>query len=291
MFRHDMAIMNEKATEPERIMGRSTRLLTRHRAVFDQIFHSGGGWVLDFTDRTMAEWFEETFGIDIFQSRFQIEGASKGKTLRGFVAVAEPRLVARVLRALWAYRCGLQDYIEEDPTEEAKLKSWLVQFTAELEAASSLNLEDAIKDFSGDATLAKLRASIAADLIAEKPDVALDRVHTYCVKRFRNLLAKRGHTVDTKTPLDAIFGAYGRFLRDEGAVSEFVLPTLSVQHKLFGGLNQARNKRSFAHDNELLDLSEAQFVIDCVLASLAFIERIETGREVKTDVAHDDVPF
>ena len=126
---------------------------------------------------------------------------------------------------------------------------------------------------------------------AEKPDVALDRVHTYCVKRFRVLLASRNQAVDAKTPLDAIFGAYGKALRDEGAVSEFALPTLRVQHKLFDGLNQARNKRSFAHDNELLHVSEAQFIIDSVLASLAFIERIEASRQTPAEDSDDEIPF
>jgi len=253
------------------------RLPTKQRQIFDRIFHSGGGYVLDFTDGTMTEWFEETCGLQIFQERFQIEGTSKGKTLRGFVAVAEPRLVAQVLRALWAYRCSLRDFVEKDPDEEACLAAWFEQFVSELDAASAMPLEDAIRDFSQDTTLAKLRASIAADLIGEKPDVALDRVHTYCVKRLRHLPAAKGQPFDVSTPLDALFGAYGRILKDTGAVSEFALPTLRVQHKLFDGLNQARNKRSLAHDNELLGLSEAQFVIDCTLASLAFIERIETA--------------
>ena len=165
------------------------------------------------------------------------------------------------MRALWDYRCTLTDYSEPEADEEERLKAWLVQFTDELESASSLNLDDALKDFSGDTTLPKLRASIAADLIAEKPDVALDHVHTYCVKRFRNLLSARGQPTDATVPLNALFGAYGKILRDEGAVSAFAQPTLRVQHRLFDGLNQARNKRSFAHDNELLTVSEAQDLV------------------------------
>ncbi len=270
-----------------RILGRTRRLPTKSRAVFDQIFHSGGGYVLDFSDWTMAEWFEETFDLNIFQERFQIEGHSKGKTLRGFVEVAEPRFVARVMRALWDYRCTLTDYHEEDTEEEARLAEWIKRFADELEAASTMKLEDALTDFSRDTTLPKLRASIANDLVAEKPDVALDRVHTYCVKRFRHVLSERGQPVEAKTPLHAIFGAYGKLLRDNGEVTEFALPTLRVQHKLFEGLNDARNKRSYAHDNDLLSVSEAQFLIDCVLSSLAFVERIERSRSQ----SEDDIPF
>ncbi|MGK7755164.1 abortive infection family protein [Roseovarius sp. C03] len=287
--------MSETKKEPDpdlpKIIGRTRRLTSHHRVTFDRIFHSGGGYVLDFSDRTMSEWFEETLDLDIFQQRFQIDGSSKGKTLRGFVEVAEPRLVAKVLRALWSYRCGLDGYSEDDPDEEALLKAWLEQFTNELENASSLNLEDAFKDFSRDTTLPKLRAAIAGDLVAEKPDVALDRLHTYCVKRFRALLAERGTPVDASTPLHAIFGAYGKILRDEGTVSAFALPTLRVQHKLFEGLNDARNKRSFAHDNDLLAVSEAQFIVDSVLASLAFIERIEAERTTPDSDLDAEIPF
>lgn len=274
----------------QKIIGRTTRLLSKQRDTFDRIFASGGGNVLDFSIRTMDEWFQKTFDIEIFDDRFQFEGTSKGKTLRGFVAVAEPRLVANVLRSLWDYRCSLDGYAEDDPNEEDALRAWLVRFTAELEKSSSINIEDAIKDFSRDTTLPKLRGSIASDLIAEKPDVALDRIHTYCVKRFRHLLAERGQPVDAKMPLDAIFGKYGSVLKDEGSVSEFALPTLRVQHRLFAGLNHTRNHRSFAHDNPLLDPSEAKFVTDCVLASLAFIERIEEAREAREVIA-DEIPF
>jgi hypothetical protein len=211
--------------------------------------------------------------------------------LRGFVEVAEPRLVAKVLRALWAYRCSLDGYSEDDPQEEEQLKSWLDQFTEELDNASSLNLDDAFKDFSRDTTLPKLLASIAGDLVAGNPDVAIDRLHTYCVKRFRALLAERGVHVEASTPLHAIFGTYGKLLRDSAEVSAFALPTLRVQHKLFEGLNDAGNKRSFAHDNDLLVVSEAQFIVDCVLSSLAFIERIESGRVADNSSWDDSIPF
>ena len=262
-------------TDTPRLIGRRRRLPSYSRAIFDQIFHSGRGYVLNFSDRTMAEWFEEEFDLDIFQNRFQLEGTSKGKTLRGFVEVAEPRLVSRILGRLWSYRCRFEDLTEAEPAEERRLRIWLDKFRKELDNISTLTLDEALKDFSNDLTLPKLRASIAADLVGEKPEVAIDRVHTYCVKRFRTLLSERGQAIDASVPLHAIFGSYGKALRDEGKVSEFALPTLRVQHKLFEGLNQSRNKRSFAHDNDLLDISEAQFIVDCVLASLAFIERIE----------------
>lgn len=269
-------------TQQSGILGRAVRLPGHQREIFDRIFRSGSGYVLDFSDRTMGEWFEEACGLEIFQERFQRDGTSKGKTLRCFVEVAEPRLVARVMRELWAYR-QLRGLVGSDPSAESRLASWFEQFITELESASSMPLEDAIRDFSGDTTLRKLNASIASDLISEKPDVALDRVHTYCVKRLRHILAGKGQAFDASTPLDALFGAYGRLLKESAKVSEFALPALRAQHKLFEGLNHARNKRSLAHDNELLDFSEAKFVIDSTLVSLAFIERLEAASALPPD--------
>jgi hypothetical protein len=115
---------------PTKIVGRSKRLHGKQRDTFNRVFKSADGWVLDFSDRTMAEWFDEHFGLSIFQPRFQIEGPSKGKSLRGFVEVAEPRLVANVLRAMWAYRCSQSELREADPAEEERLKLWLVHSRA-----------------------------------------------------------------------------------------------------------------------------------------------------------------
>ena len=62
--------MSEAKKEPvqdlPKIIGRTRRLTSHHRVSFDRIFHSGGGYVLDFSDRTMSEWFEETLDLDIF---------------------------------------------------------------------------------------------------------------------------------------------------------------------------------------------------------------------------------
>lgn len=91
--------MSNQQNSP-RIIGRKNRLTSVERRTFDKIFQSGGGYVLDFSDASMGEWFEEYFDINIFHERYQITGRSKGKCLRGFVEVADARLVARVLRKL-----------------------------------------------------------------------------------------------------------------------------------------------------------------------------------------------
>jgi hypothetical protein len=63
----------------------------------------GDGYVLDFSDRTFAEFFRD-FDIDIDDARYAADGTSKAKRLRRFLRSAEPQLVGKVLGALLDYR-------------------------------------------------------------------------------------------------------------------------------------------------------------------------------------------
>ena len=70
----------------------------------DDIFESGSGWVLDFSNRTFADFFEDELDINIDDPRWYGGGDSKGKRLRYFLRNSEPQIVIRTLQALWDYR-------------------------------------------------------------------------------------------------------------------------------------------------------------------------------------------
>jgi hypothetical protein len=70
----------------------------------DDIFAMGSGYVLDFSNKTFAEFFSEELGINIDDPRYDAEGTSKGKRLRYFLKSADPKLRIRTLLALWEYR-------------------------------------------------------------------------------------------------------------------------------------------------------------------------------------------
>ena len=53
--------------------------------LLEDVFAMGGGYVLDFTNRTFAEFFKSEVGVNINDQRYCLEGASKGKRLRAFV--------------------------------------------------------------------------------------------------------------------------------------------------------------------------------------------------------------
>lgn len=73
-------------------------------ALIDELFRMGGGYVLDFSDRTFAGFFADDLNIDIDDPRYAQEGTSKAKRLRYFLQNVEKPTVVRVLHALWDYR-------------------------------------------------------------------------------------------------------------------------------------------------------------------------------------------
>lgn len=81
----------------------------------DSIFNMGGGYVLDFSNRTMGEFFLEELNIDIDHEMFSKDGTSKARRLRCLLQNADSSTVCRVLDALWKYRQAMQ---EEARTEE-----------------------------------------------------------------------------------------------------------------------------------------------------------------------------
>jgi hypothetical protein len=72
--------------------------------LIDDLFEMGGGYVLDFSDRTFGEFFNDELNINIHDSRYSAEGNSKAKRLRYLLRTTNQPTRLRVLLALWDYR-------------------------------------------------------------------------------------------------------------------------------------------------------------------------------------------
>ena len=71
-------------------------LATVERRYLESVLKMGGGYVLDFTDATFAEFFNP-HGVDIHSHKYHTYGSSKAKKLRAFWDQASDALVGRVL--------------------------------------------------------------------------------------------------------------------------------------------------------------------------------------------------
>ncbi|AYR23558.1 restriction endonuclease [Herbaspirillum rubrisubalbicans] len=79
----------------------------------DDVFDMGGGYVLDFSDRTFAAFFAEELNIDITEQQYYRDGTSKAKRLRCFLQIVDKATLVQTLKALWEYREGIRQRTNE----------------------------------------------------------------------------------------------------------------------------------------------------------------------------------
>jgi hypothetical protein len=73
------------------------------RRKLERLFRMGSGYVLDFSDRTFSEFFEEHTRRDIDATVYRERGTSKANRLRGFWEVEGNHLVGKVIQVLILY--------------------------------------------------------------------------------------------------------------------------------------------------------------------------------------------
>ncbi len=243
-------------------------------------FPQGFGYVLDFSDRTIAEFFEDEFQIDIDEQKYSANGTSKRNRLTTFIEIEGAYITAKVLRALWDRREGLVRRIGGvvNENEEAETKRQFLDIIADVEGRSEIPSTAALDRHTPDRTLDELIMDIERDLQANKPEAAMDHLHTYCMNKFAHLLETRGITCNQDEALHARFGKYRKELANERTLNPFTDRALKSSISLFESFNDIRNNSSFAHDNPILEPAEARYVFDTVSAMLIFVRAVEAGR-------------
>ena len=245
--------------------------------IFDDAFTMHSGYVLDFSDRTFADFFEDEFGIEIYQENYRINGSSKAKHLRAFIAVEDAYTVSRVARKLWEHRQTLPQFQETTPENEAVKRNFFA-LLERIEGGGAVPRMDAIDKFKRDETLEELVAAIDRDISANKPAAALDRLHTYCMKKFAHLLDERGVAFDKNDALHSRVGKYIRALEGERELREITRRIAKSSISVFEAFNDVRNNELFAHDNDIVEQAEARFIFDGVSAFLRFVKTVEADR-------------
>lgn len=94
----------------------------------DLVFRGGErGYILDFSNRTFAEFFGLELDVDIDAEIYKRDGTSKGKRLRGFLTTVDDGTAAKTLRLLWEYReAMLKSSNQDDPQPLAKKQVFAV---------------------------------------------------------------------------------------------------------------------------------------------------------------------
>ena len=89
-----------------------TTIRTTDMLVLDKVFDMGDGYVLNFSNKTFAEFFREELQVDIDHPRWAVQGGSKAKRLRYYLRDVNPRTALDTLNALWEYREAISVTLE-----------------------------------------------------------------------------------------------------------------------------------------------------------------------------------
>jgi abortive infection Abi-like protein len=258
---------------------------------FEQLFGMGGGYVLNFSNRTFADFIADSVNRDIYAERYGYGGTSKANHLRCFWKDEGNRIAGKLLADMLDYGLAEGVFQKDHPALEEcrRTIARMMQDSPvpELDALSAISDE---KDF-------EVVAKAVRDAIERnEPEAGLDRLHTFVIKYVRSLCTQHGLVVTRDKPLHSLFGELVKRLREAGHIeSEMTSRILKSSISILEAFNDVRNNQSLAHDNAILGYEEALVIFNHVASSIRFVESIHRAALAtqKTATANDDdeIPF
>jgi hypothetical protein len=252
-----------------------------------------GGYVLDFSNRTFAEFILDSTGKNIYDGNYEYASGSKANRLRSFWSKEPNHLVGKLIADLLEYsqQCS-------SSSGDNRLCEECYRIAQRLQQGAPVQEIEAISPISGGRDFEVLAKSVKDAIGRNEPESGLDRLHTFLVKYIRVLCEKRGISADRNKPLHSMFGEYVRCMKRQGLIeSEMTERILKSCISTMEAFNRVRNDQSFAHDNPLLNYSESLLIFNHVVSVVRFIAAIETPAdeakrlEIAAAEDNDDIPF
>ncbi len=259
----------------------------------EKLFQMGGGYVLDFSNRTLAEFVEESTGRDIYDARYDYASGSKANRLRAFWTQEPNHLVGKLLNDLLEYcRPAAGDPDRDRLFEECERIAARLLQSAHVDGLEAITPEGTERGFE------VLARAVRDSIENNEPEAGLDRLHTFVTKLIRTLSERRGVTIDRDKPLHSIFGEYVKALRAAGLIeSEMTERILKSSISTMEAFNRVRNDTSFAHDTPTLNYDESLLIFNHVCSAVRFIRALESRAARARSAAplqgaiDDEIPF
>jgi len=234
----------------------------------DEIFDMTSGYVLDFSNRTFAEFFEDEFRVDIDDARYEANGTSKANRLRTFLAQADLGLVEAVLRKLMEHKQNLSAYtnplVYDDDSANAAEKSErdgqrLESLILELQSSSELVATQELQRFAEVINFDTVNRDLARakDTARSDPEDAITSACSTLESVFRSILVELGEPLPSKKDIQVLYGAVKGPLglstsRDDlpDTIRQDVLTILSGLQTVIQGIGALRTHAGDAHGRE-----------------------------------------
>lgn len=259
----------------------------------EKLLQMSGGYVLDFSNRTLAEFIAESVGRDIYDAKYDYASGSKANRLRALWAQEPNHLVGKLVHDLLEY-CRPA---EADP-EQDHLFHECERIAGRLQEGAPVEALDAIVAVGTERGFEVLARAVRDSIEKNEPEAGLDRLHAFVTKLIRTFAEERGIVIDRGKPLHSIFGEYVKALRKAGLVeSEMTERILKSSISTMEAFNRVRNEESLAHDNPTLNYDESLLIFNHVCTAVRFIRALEARAEraaaaaPSQEVIDDEIPF
>lgn len=273
-------------------------LTYREKAALEELFDMSSGYVMDFSNNSFERFIGDVINIDIYKGAGYEEYASKANKLRQMWKEEPDNVVGALIEALLSHfedmklkQNQLTDYHRKKIDE---LRSVVTRLKGNASCVELPNKQDD--------TLQTLREDINSALARNKPDLVLDRLHTFSTKLLRQICTDNEISViDDKganLPLHSLAGMLKKkYAQEQIFQSPFTLTAIQNSISLFDKFNFVRNNQSYAHDNNVLGMMEAEFAVQIMSSLLNFIDKAENYRRTRLRKTHqqtafdEDIPF
>jgi hypothetical protein len=285
-------------------------LTNTEKRKFERLLGMGGGYVLDFSNRTFDEFVTDTVGRNIYDSKYDGHGDSKANRLRGFWQAEPNYLIAKLMRPL------LDNQKEVEARNQASDNFYLKKKPEELQQTVALREEcqrtvtrlsqsravpeiEALAAISDEKDFEVIARAVRDAIEKNEPESGLDRLHTFVIKYVRTLCTNRGLDITREKPLHSLMGEYLKSIQASGLIeSEMAFRILKSSISTLEAFNDVRNNRSLAHDNAILNYDEALLIFNHIASTVRFLSSLskkiqmhEQPRQPASPVFEDEVPF
>jgi len=269
------------------------------KLTIEKFLDMGSGYVLDFSNRSFEEFVYDAVGINIYDDKYDYESGSKANRLRAFFKIESNNRVGTLIEALcefWLSQVGLYSSTFDSNNKHLSVKCQ--EIAKRLKLDSVIDEIEVIQEDVNDKDITFLAKSIRDSIEKNEPEVALDRLHTYCMKFIRQLCVKHELEVKKDEPLNSLFGKYVKYIVASDYIDSIMTERiLKYSIHVIEAFNDIRNNKSLAHDNVVLNYNESLLIFNNVTNSIKFILSIEdrvdnenTETEESSD-DWDDLPF
>jgi len=234
----------------------------------EKFFDMSGGYVLDFTNRSYQEFILDNIQIDIYDAKYNYGSGSKANRLRAFWEKENNFIVGKLIASLLEYWKAQKAVNSVDiTTAEQELFDECIKIAERLIKESPIENVDVLQSKSDKQDFSPLIKSIRKSIENNQPEEAIDRLHTFAVKYFRDLCDKHGIEHNRSKPLHGMFGEYIKYLRKNDYIeSQMTERILKSSIAILESFNDVRNNQSLAHDNKILNYDESALIANNVFS-------------------------